>query len=56
MPKYTVKSPLRHDQKDYAVGATAELDEQTGQALVASGDVEPQTKPVAVEETKGKGK
>lgn len=33
MPKYTVKSPLKYDGKEYAVGAPVEMDERTAATL-----------------------
>ncbi len=40
MPKYTVKSPLHHDGKEYAIGATVEMDERAAASL--AGVVEPE--------------
>lgn len=34
MPKYKVKSPLSHDNKDYAIGATVEMTEEQAQPLL----------------------
>ena len=39
MPKYTVKSPLSHDGKDYPIGSLVEMDEKVAAQLV--GTVEP---------------
>lgn len=41
MPKYKVKSLLRHDGKDYAPGKAVELTEEQAEQLAASGTIEP---------------
>lgn len=33
MPKYTVKSPLNHDNKDYAIGDKVEMSEKQAEPL-----------------------
>ncbi len=43
MPKYTVKSPLRHDGKDCAVDSPVEMDEKTAAPLIAVGAIEPES-------------
>lgn len=49
MAKYKVKTPLRHDGKDYAPGKLVELTDELAETLAASGtiegkdDVEPKT-------------
>lgn len=40
MPTYTVKSPLTHNHKRYAVGQSIELDERESRVLLVSGAVE----------------
>lgn len=49
MPKYTVKSPLRHDGKDYAPGKPVEMPEEAAERLVADGVLEPAAKPTEKE-------
>lgn len=37
MPRYPVKEPLNHDQKDYAPGSTVEMTEELATALIVLG-------------------
>ena len=39
MPKFHVQEPIRHDGKDYAVGAAIDLEADVAEGLVASGVV-----------------
>jgi hypothetical protein len=58
--KYLVISPLRHDQKDYSVGSSVELDASAAQTLIECGVVEkaeaaapPSYAQMTVEQLKG---
>ncbi|MFZ4857911.1 MAG: hypothetical protein ACOYL3_16095 [Desulfuromonadaceae bacterium] len=52
MPKYLVKEPLNHDQKEYAPGATVEMSAEQADALLAVGVVEtPPSKTTAKDQT-----
>jgi len=44
MPKYPVKEPLNHDQKDYGEGDTVELTEAQAAALQSLGVIGEATK------------
>jgi hypothetical protein len=41
MPKYTVKTPLHHDGKPYAIGAVVKIEEERAVRLLELGVVAP---------------
>ncbi|WOF75318.1 hypothetical protein QMT40_002989 [Parvibaculaceae bacterium PLY_AMNH_Bact1] len=45
MPKFTVKTAVRHDDKDYAVDEEVNLTEEIAEPLLAVKAIEPVSKP-----------